>query len=340
VNAVQSIGMACPLGLTAPSAYAAIRAGLDRFRELPYRDDDGEPLRGSALSLLGTTTQASQRWTALLRLALADALQGSPASAAEAPVLLALPEQVEVDALDLSSLLGPNLKERAQIFVGGPCAGYLALHTARDLLHEGRASLVVVAAADSLIGARRLLEWSRQKRLLTEKNSDGVIPGEAAAAMVLVRRTAKPLGRVLGIGFGKEPGLLSNDVPLRGQGIVSAARAALAECRLELHDVDLRLSDAAGESYHFKEQVLAVSRLLRQNKDSFPLWRAAAHLGHTGSAAGLCNLVIALSAARAGRFPGQRAIAYAGDDGGDRAALVLEPSVYRPEQWPEQWLER
>ncbi len=333
------MGMACPVGLTAASAYAAVRGGINRFQELPYCDERGQVLTGSVFAPLGETAEACERWIPLLRCALADALSGTPALPADWHVMLALPTRTGTTLTapnfdrcleKCADWLGPALRcDRVHVLAGGPCMGYRAIAAARAVLNENRARSVLVAAADSLIAARPLLALSRQRRLLTEENPDGLMPGEAAAALVLTRRAATPLGAILGLGFGTEPSQVDNDVPLRGQGIVDAARVALAECALALHDVDVRLSDAAGESFHFREQVLAVTRLLRRNKDSFPLWRVARSLGHTGAAAGICNLVIALSAAQTGRFPGNRAIAYAGDDEGARAALILEPALPR-----------
>ena len=326
---ITSMGMACPLGLTADASCAAIRAGLDRFQELPYKDDQGEQLKGSLLTALGATTSARRRWLPLLRYAIGDALRELrlPSDVHLMLVLPKRPERLDLFVRDLADVLGAEIPtHRSHFFVGGPCAAYEAIEAARHLLAQRQTTAVMVAAADSLISGRVLLDWSRQRRLLTRDNSDGLIPGEAAAALVLTQRAPTPLGYVLAIGFGLESGLLSNDEPLRSQGIVQAARAALADCGLDMHDIDLRLSDAAGESYSFREQALAVLRTLRTNKRSFPLARAASSLGHTGVAAGLCNLVLALNAARARRFPGRRAIAYTADDSGKRAALILEPT--------------
>lgn len=326
---IASVGMACPLGLTADSSYAAIRAGLDRFQELPYQDDQGEQLKGSLLTALGVTTSARKRWLPLLRYAIGDALRELrlPSEVHLMLVLPELPARSDLFVRDLADVLGAEVSsQRTQFFTGGPCAAYEAIEAARLLIARPASPTVLVAAADSLISGRVLLDWSRQQRLLTQDNSDGLIPGEAAAAVVLAHWAPVPRGSVLAVGFGAEAGLPSNDVPLRGHGIAAAARAALSHCDLTMHDIDLRLSDAAGESYSFREQALAVLRTLRQNKSAFPLWRAAAALGHTGVAAGLCNLVIALSAARAGRFPGRRAIAYTADDSGKRAALILQPT--------------
>ena len=187
---------------------------------------------------------------------------------------------------------------------------------------------------------RRRIRWSTRARcssspndesLLVHGESDGVIPGEAAACLLLARPEARRGGKgsqvlatIRGIGFGEERSLRSNDIPLRADGLTAAAKAALGEAGLAMHDMDFRLSDAAGDSYAFKEQSLVVTRLLRKNKESFPLWLSADSLGDVGAAAGLCGLATAIAAFRRGYAPGPRAIAFASSESGARAALVLE----------------
>ena len=73
---IESIGLASPLGLTADSSYAALRAKMDRFQTLPYRDDAGAALTGSCLQSLGEPRAAKDRWLPLLSHAVRDALPG------------------------------------------------------------------------------------------------------------------------------------------------------------------------------------------------------------------------------------------------------------------------
>jgi 3-oxoacyl-[acyl-carrier-protein] synthase-1 len=181
-----------------------------------------------------------------------------------------------------------------------------------------------VGAADSLIGAQVLLELVARKRLLSARNPDGVIPGEASACVFLSASRVGSLAEIRGMGFGREPALRDNEVPLRADGLVAATRAALAHARCELHDLDFRVSDTAGESHAFKEQALLVTRLLRQRKGSFPVLQPAEALGDTGAAAGLCGLVTAVEALHRGKAPGPRAIVFGGNEQGDRAAVVVQ----------------
>jgi 3-oxoacyl-[acyl-carrier-protein] synthase-1 len=169
-----------------------------------------------------------------------------------------------------------------------------------------------------------LAKLAQQRRLLTDTNSDGVIPGEAAACVLLGRRGSSALAHIRGLGFGEEPGLRANDVPLRATGIIAAARAALTEAGCTMDDIDLRISDAAGESYEFREQALLLPRLLQAPKPALPVMLPATSLGHVGVAAGLCGLVLATETFACGLAPGPRIMCFAGSTGPDRAALVVE----------------
>jgi 3-oxoacyl-[acyl-carrier-protein] synthase I len=329
---VTALGMACPVGLTAITAFAAIRAGINRRQFLPYADADGEPLVGSVLNRIDAHVDRRKRWLCLARYALLDLL--GPELAASLPRLPLLivtsdpsantPAGVERLRGDLSAELGvPLPASMFRVMGGNSAAGLRALSSARALLQLRHAEACIVLAADSLVDARSLYELNRDRRLLTERNPDGFTPGEAAACVLVQAPRRGARGFLLGLGAALEPSTLTNDVPLRAEGLVGAARGALDEAGLALHDMDLRVSDATGESFYFKEQALLPARLLRQRKAEFPLWLTSAELGHVGAAAGLCGLVMVLTAFAIGRAPGSRAIVLSSSDDGDRVAAVV-----------------
>lgn len=333
---LRSVGMACPVGLRWPPACAAIRAGITRKQELPYVDNERRPLIGSYLSRLDWNWTPEQRWMFFLACALKDAMEGlGRDNLHESQLVIALPRDADGSlytpkwvANELSARLEFSIApDRLNIVAQGACGGFRALAMAREILDRGDARTCIAAAADSLVNARTLLALEQQHRLHTEDNSDGVIPGEAAACLVASSTSARALATIHGIGFGREPALFDNDIPLRGEGIVAAARAALAEAGLAMQDLDFRVSDAAGEGYAFKEQALVVTRLLRQRKEKFPLWLCAEILGDTGAAAGLCGVATAIAGFQRQYAPGPRAIAFAGNELGDRAALVVAASA-------------
>lgn len=330
---IRRVGLACPIGLHWKAACAAMHAGINRKQELPYLDNGGRPIVGSFWQDMDEADAAEGRWLTLLMYALKDATSEIGLGVlAELPIVLAIPADaaaqppeaastVQALARRLSVAIKP---QNVRVVVEGAAGGYRAIELGRQLLSRSREPACLVAAADSWVNARTLLRLSDSEQLLTSENADGVIPGEAAACLILSKERKEALAVIRGIGFGHEPALPSNDIPLRGEGIAGAARAALGEAGLAMHDMDFRLSDAAGDSYSFKEQALVVARLLRQNKEIFPLWQCADTLGATGAAAGLCGLASAITAFQRGYAPGPRALGFTGNEAGLRAALVLE----------------
>lgn len=329
---MAAIGMACPVGLTAITAFTAIGAGINRRRVLPYSDEHGDPLVGSMLERLEPHLPRRTRWMWLARHALLDLLgERLPELLPRLPLVLAT-DDAEVatshgaEALrrELLQQLGVPLGPQGlQVVVGGPTAGLRALAAARALLQLRRTEACIVLAADSLVDAPSLYALSQRRRLLTERNPDGFTPGEAAACVLLQAAPHGARGSLLGLGSGREPSTLDNDVPLRAEGSTRAAAAALVEAGLALHDIDLRVSDATGESFYFKEQALLLGRLLRRRKPAFPLWLVAGELGHVGAAAGLCGVVLALAAFARQRAPGPHAIVLSASDDGERMAAVV-----------------
>jgi 3-oxoacyl-[acyl-carrier-protein] synthase I len=310
-----------------------MRAGVTRKQASPYVDNHGREIVVSHLrDPLDLKASPAQRWLFFLTHALQELLDQTGAKAFEqAPLLVALPASPTGEpycaaflARELSARLRVVLDpHRVHIFTEGSYGGYAALAAGRELVCRREFPTCVVAGTESMMAAHTLLRLHEQRRLLTEDNADGIIPGEGAAC-VLVSSNKQAVATIRGMGFGEEPSSLKNDVPLRADGLTAAARAALAEANLALHDLHFRLSDAAGESFSFKEQALLVSRMLKERKQEFPLWLCAKSLGDTGAAAGLCGLVWALSGWARRYAPGPRAIGFAGNEQGRRAAVIIE----------------
>ncbi|MFE8602413.1 hypothetical protein [Archangium violaceum] len=309
-----------------------MRAGITRKSISSYRDNDGYEIVGSYLRD-GISEDASEdeRWLSLLSYALEDIARQMPHPMIEhMPLLLArpllrnghpYPHHVLADTLStrLELRIVPS---NIRVFNEGAYGSYVALEHGRALARAGQPC--IVAAAESMLCARTLLRLSEQRRLLVEDNPDGIIPGEAAAAVLLTKDKKHALATVRGLGFGKEPASFNNDIPLRADGVVAAARAALLEANLQLHQLDFRVSDAAGESFYFKEQSLFVSRLLHERRAEFPLWLPAETLGDTGAASGMCGTLWAVASWVRKYAPGPRAIGFAGNDEGARAAVIIE----------------
>jgi 3-oxoacyl-[acyl-carrier-protein] synthase-1 len=182
-----------------------------------------------------------------------------------------------------------------------------------------------VCAADSFVNGPTLGWLGRHLRLKTEENSDGVIPGEAGAAVLLTPEPGGgPAVRVRGLGFSEEKAHVLTEEPLVGRGMAAAAKQALAEVGVGMPEIDFLVSDVAGEQYAFKELALVQQRLMRQRREEMSLWHPAQSAGDTGAAAGVLGLAVVREAFAKGYAPGPRVMVFAGSAGGARAVAVVE----------------
>jgi 3-oxoacyl-[acyl-carrier-protein] synthase I len=252
------------------------------------------------------------------------------------PLLLCVAERDRpgrLDGLDdrlfdaLQAELRVRFHPRSAVLPQGRVASALALAHARQLIYEERLPFCLLAGADSLLVAPTLAAYEQKERLLTSQNSNGFIPGEAGAA-VLVSRPGVGTGEsselvCLGVGTGQENATIESEQPLRADGMVEAFTAAFRDAERTIADVDYRITDSNGEQYWFKEAALAVTRTLRVRKELFDIWHPADCIGETGAAAGLCALGVALAASRKQYAPGPNALCHFSSDGAQRVALVL-----------------
>lgn len=335
---VTATGMVCSVGLNAAAACAAMRAGIANFAELPYHDNQGEPIIGAMVPGLTRTFKREEHLIEMLAMALVDCLQKETLGpSADIPLLVSLPEPGRPGGCTgLADSIIERLQNKfninfhpdlSQTIQKGHTGGFDVLRTARKLLQDTQISACLICGVDSYINASSLLWLDQHWRLKTDENSDGVIPGEAAAA-VLLQRHVEPdtkIGvRITGLGFGYEKANVLSEEPLLGLGLTEAARSALAEAEIKMHEIDFRISDVTGESYGFKEQALVIARLLRVHKEGFPIWHCSEYSGDIGASAGISQLVVAYHAFLKGYGPGNRAMCYTSAIPGERAVAVIE----------------
>jgi 3-oxoacyl-[acyl-carrier-protein] synthase-1 len=248
------------------------------------------------------------------------------------PLLLCVAERERPGRLDgleehlfdeLCKELGAQFHPSSVLVPHGRIAAALALKGARQLLYEQGIERVLVAGADSYLAWPTLRAYQDKRRLLTPQNSNGFIPGEAGAAVLVSRPHAqgKQL-RCWGLGFAVEQAPIESDEPLRADGLTAAFKAALDDAGVQMHDLDFRITDISGEHYYFKEASLALSRTLRRLKENFYLWHAADCVGETGAASGIIALAVAKAAGERNYAPGPGAMLHFNQDNGRRAAVV------------------
>jgi len=249
------------------------------------------------------------------------------------PILLCLSETSRPGRpADLDESILPDLedevgvtfsREYSEILSLGRAGGLVALDRAQTLLIQGGVPQVLIAGVDSLLVARSLAWLEDQDRLLTDDNSNGVIPGEAAGCVLLERSSfAATDFACVGIGLGHEPVTIYSDGPFRADGLTNAVRAALDDARLDLADCSLRLTDISGEHYYFREAALALGRILRR-EGCREIWHPAECIGEVGAAISPVLLGYASVAARKDYLPGSTLIVQSSSDEGVRAAVCL-----------------
>lgn len=331
---VSCLSLVCPVGYSAASAAAALRAGIAAFAESGYRDLEGEPIVCAPVPALDPDLRGQARLLALIRLAL-DAME--PSLAAQLPwgrmPLILCTREAERPGSRLNGLAAklqgpggvPLAGPRNAHVAGGAASAIQAVAMARTVLADPEVPACLVLAADSLVDAR-VLHWLNQaQRLKTRDRTDGVIPGEAACLAVVSREPLADASAVAvhGIGVATESATVFNEEPFRAEAMKSALGGALRESGLAMHDVDFRMSDVAGESYAFEELALTQTRLMRKVRPSQPLWHAADCIGDCGAAAGLVQFAWAGQAFHRRYAPGPVAALHASSAFGPRAAAVI-----------------
>lgn len=335
--AVLRTGLVTPVGLDAASSCAAFRAKLTNPTETRFIDSAGEWIMAHQVSL-AQPWRGTAKLAKMAAMAIDEALEGMPpAERARLPLILCVadaqrpgrrPELDDELFLRIQKESGTAFSPDSVIVAQGRVAVAVALSQARALMEGLGAPRVLVVAVDSLLSWPTLGHYDRQNRLLTGKNSDGFMPGEAAGAL-LVGRPQGHAGELLctGIGFGVEAAAIGGGQPLRAEGLMLAIGAALADAGCRLHHMDFRITDIAGEQYYFKEAALAYSRIQRVRKEAFDLWHPAECIGEAGAASGVAIVAAAKAACDKQYAPGPNILAHMANDAGQRAALCLQYTV-------------
>ena len=333
---VISTGMACPVGLSVDAACAAIRAGIANFVELPYLDRQGQPIIGSMIPGSPLEMTLEERLIKMLCIAITNCLKtGLLEDLREIPLLIGLaePERPGGGAGLKNSIIHEverRLKCRfhprlSGVITRGHTSSFEALALTRTLFQRGEVSTTIICGVDSYINARSLLWLDNHLRLKTAYNSDGIIPGEmASAALIKSSPTGDVVLKITGVGFGYESANVLSEEPFLAYGLTEAARAALKEAEIQMHEVDMRISDITGESYSFKEQSLMLARLMRSRKEEMPIWHVSDSIGDTGAAVGTCLLATAFYGFKKNYAPGRLALCFTSSVAGSRAAVILQ----------------
>lgn len=328
-------GMVTGVGLNAMSSCAAVRCAMDNFQETRFMGSNGDWIIGSSVPL-GQSCHGIAKLSDMLVHVIKECIStNSQFVLDQVPLLLCVAEKDRPGRLqdlntklllDAQDKLGVCFHRLSAIIDQGRVSIAVALKYAQQLLYEEKCPAVMIAGVDSLLVGESLRNYGEKERILNKQNSNGFIPGEAAAAILVQASEMNQEPQLLcrGIGYGNEKSTIdSEDIPSRADGLVQAMRGALSEAGCDMGATDFRICDVSGELYSFKEAATALLRVLRQRKVFYDLWHPADCIGEVGAAIGPVMLGVLLHAMREGYSPGNNVMAHVGNDDGRRAAMIL-----------------
>jgi 3-oxoacyl-[acyl-carrier-protein] synthase-1 len=339
---VVGLGASTPIGRDAWSSAAAARAGISAFVEHPYLiDTAGDPMRVAMAPWLEMEVDGTNRFAALLRPALTQALEpleGARSSAVRVALALALPiprpglpDNLE-RALRASVVTEfPNRFSTIVTFPSGHAAGFVAMRAVCEKIAVSAFDACVVAGVDSYLSPDTL-EWLESNDQLhsagTLNNAWGFIPGEGAGAALLVnenvasRLRADPLATVLSVGTGFEPNRIKTETVCIGEGLTAAFRRGLSGLPLGAQVTDV-FCDMNGEPYRADEFGFACLRTKEAFVSASDFVAPAEIWGDVSAASGPLCVVLSVVAGKKAYANGSYAFLWASSESGERGASLL-----------------
>lgn len=364
--AITGLGMVSPVGLCVASSCAAFRAGVPGIAEVRGRlfdneSDDPVPALGGRVPLewfeggpvedeypgheaFGLPLppashlyieDGAARVTELAGIAAEEAWHDARLDrGANGPLGLYLGIAEGDDAAGMAEHLADRLRARFELQRAdrlGRAAGLAALHRAARHVREGRVAAALVGGVDSLVRPEALTRLADAGHLRTDDNPQGVLPGEAAAFVVLEREPqpgVEVAGWLLGSEVADEPTVGTGDAN-EGVGLTRAIRGARAAAGGRPEHFPRVVCDLNGDRYRALEWMYALVRALQglepapggpANSDR---WHPADCTGDTGAASGIVNVVWGLTAMRRGYAHTAESLVWGASDGPLRAAALL-----------------
>jgi 3-oxoacyl-[acyl-carrier-protein] synthase I len=339
---IVAVGARTPVGLTAESSAAAVRARISRIREHPFMVDmRGQPARMACDARLDPLLAGHARMLALARAALSEVVLKVQAPIGQLqgqfPLYLGLSQDrlawnEKTARLLLQGLTaGPNFGTEAwkiTPFREGHASSLEALGQATQGILAGQFPLCVVGGVDTLVDSEALLWIDSLGRLAAESVRSGFPPGEGAGFLALASDSARAhlglpsLGIVRGIGSAVESKLRTSDDVCLGEGLTMAMMRALATVEPG-RVVDDVYCDINGERYRTEEwgfALLRVQERLRSTTYKTPV----GEYGDVGAATGALLLILAVQAWQRGYSSGDLSMVWSSSDRGLRSAAVLQ----------------
>lgn len=338
---VRARAMCCSLGFTAPAAVAALNARVNHFTESRFVGQGGR--RIMAAQLHGVSVWGAARLDMMLESVLTEIRASRRLCVEDELSLLICCAEAQRPGIDRQSLREHFLtfaqshrfhSSSAVLSVGRGGIAQALLH-ASELLHRGvaagRPRAVLLVGVDSLLVAASIEHLLAQDRLLTHTNSDGLIPAEGAAALLLEPATPSTAEEaqalcITAVAQATDTWQFGSDSPARATGLTQAVRQVLTAIHGSLADMDFHISGGNGEAWYSREVALMQSRCMQRKRESFPHLQPSLQLGDAPAAApvqAIAWMADMMTRIDPTHSPGRLALAHFCGDDDQRSAIVL-----------------
>lgn len=339
---IVAVGARTPVGLTAESAAAAVRARISRLGEYPFLvGPEGELLNAARDAHLVATLSVVDRMVAMARHAIAEVartLMVHAGRSLDVPVLLALPERrpgldpsyAEHIAREVAGTEFPGITVAGVRWsTEGHASALRALQVAPSSV-ERSPGVCVICGVDSYLDAHTLDWLDSNRRVMRAGIRDGFNPGEAAGAIAVASDDARAhwglpsLARVRDVGLSMETRSPTDPVGLLGEGLTRALTSACVGLRTPDEHIDDIYCDINGERHRSDEWGFTLLRAPGVFRDGTDYRTGADAWGDVGAASAALGCVLAVQAWRRGYASGALAAVWGSSVAGLRGVVLLE----------------
>ena len=294
--AVEAVAAITPVGEDAPATVGSIFTEVQVLEMSSAKGADERPV--GAATPIPATVKGVDRLVALGGFALREAALGL-AKGTEIGLVACVPSEKDEPGLvaQASSFLSRLAAESdlamapkaGRVFGAGPSAIIEALLYARATLQMRDLSAVFVLGVDSLVSAFRQRKALRDGSVPVE----GLVPGEAAAAILLSGRPGPDsLATLAGVGLAEEPSLgVQPAEPNLGKGINSAIDRAVADAKLPNALFAALVHDLPSSQAGFAELAWVKGCPSLRTSPEVHIVSPTFSTGATGAASGILSLV-------------------------------------------------
>lgn len=203
-------------------------------------------------------------------------------------------------------LLGPNYT------VASACASSAyAIGFGFDLIKTGKADVVIVGGADSIINPEEIGGFNELYALSTENkrpekaskpfslNRDGFVIGEGAGILILEseesakKRNAKIYAELVNYAITSEAYNIM--APMKdGEGIALTIESAIKNAGIDKSEVDYINAHGTSTMLNDKYETMAIKRVFKEHAFKIPVTSTKSMIGHTVGAAGAIEAAVTI----------------------------------------------